>query len=215
MILNQHGINAQGGATPGEVVIDGRTYHTVTIGSRVWLVENLQYEWAGLDVSTVDNPIAGTPNTPTAWYYNNNKATYGLDGTKPCGLLYNGFALEYLINHPELLPDGWRVPNQADATALTTAANSDSTHLKCLDNAYASWPINWDGDDSLGLSMVPNGFRNGSGVFTGLDTTGSMWNSYIVNVNYHMFYVRDFNTTISMAETSSLAATGIRLVRDA
>lgn len=211
MVVTQHGRNSSRFYT---CIIGDRRYKVVKIGTRVWMAENLQYEWTGLDVSTTDTPISGTPNTPTAWYYNNDKTTYGLGGPKPCGLLYNGAAFEYLINHPELYP-GWRVPDQADATALTGSANSDSTHLKCLDNAYASWPINWNGDDSLGLNMVPNGFRNAYGVFTGLDTTGSMWNSYIANVNYHMYYVRDSNTTISMAETSSLAATGIRLVRDA
>lgn len=215
MILNQHGINAQSsGVTPDEVIIGGRVYRTVTIGDRIWLAENLQYEWPGLDVSEPDNPLTGTVTDPAAWFYNDD-VTYALDESKPCGFLYNGAAFEYLANHPELLPDGWRLPNYADQLDLrVTQANSNAAHLKVIDGTFNGWPTSWNGDDSLGFGLVPSGYRTSTGSFVQIDTNSRLRINYKVNGNY-TYLAFDTTNTVSYVENPYYdAAVPIRLVRD-
>lgn len=214
MILAHHGNNHP---KQGMVIIGGRAYKTVVIGNRVWLAENLQLTWSGLDVSTAQNPITGVVSTPTAWYYNDDEASYSLDGTKPCGLLYNGAAFEYLDNNPGLLPAGWRLPNYSDFNNLyATNAGNDTAHLKKVDGAFGGvWPSGWNGDDSLGFGMVPTGSRSSSGSFNGLNLSTSARSSYKQNGNYTYIYVTTSNTIYFYEETYYNTARPIRLVKDA
>lgn len=96
------------------VVIGGRMYPTVTIGNQVWLAENLDYKFDGCDIGA-----AGIPSTPAAWYYDNDEATYGVNGNR-YGLLYNQYAVDYLNQHlSELgIPSGWHVPSSTEWQTL-------------------------------------------------------------------------------------------------
>ena len=69
--------------TGPSVVIGGREYPVVQIGNQLWLAENLDWRWEGLTVGG-----QWQRETPGAWYYNNDEATYGVNGNK-YGLLYN------------------------------------------------------------------------------------------------------------------------------
>ena len=100
---------------PGFIDIGDRRYNTVTIGNQVWLKENLDYIFNGLNVSSEESPITGEPTVPTAWYYKD-----GIDGVYYDNrLLYNGYAIKYLEdNKSTLLPKGWHVPTLADWQTL-------------------------------------------------------------------------------------------------
>ena len=83
---------------PSIVVIGGREYKTVTIGDQTWLAENLDFKFDGLAIGEhyTDGPAAA--------YYDNDEATYGVNGNK-YGLLYNVDAVIKLIERKsELTP---------------------------------------------------------------------------------------------------------------
>ena len=163
-VYNGHGVYNMGGGGGNGLIIGGREYKTVEIGSQIWMAENLDYKFSGCNIGP-----GGTPSTPAAWYYNNNEAAYGIDGTYKCGLLYNWYAANYIENNLTLLgiPDGWHVPNFAydnndDFRKLLNELNDETyaTKIKAKDNSITSgFPLNWGGTDESNLSILPAGCR--------------------------------------------------------
>ena len=159
------------------VKIGSRRYKAVKIGNQLWMAENLDYKFP-YNGGTLPIGSSGTPTTPAAWYYGNNEATYGIDGTYKCGLLYNWYAVKYLEdNKSTLLPSGWHVPSTTEFSTLATyieGASTAGTKLKALDNSVTSnWPSGWNGTDNYNFSILPAGFRelsNAGFYFIGTET---------------------------------------------
>ena len=146
----------------GHVTIGERTYKTVKIGTQEWMAENLDYkfQYNGSQLPIGSN---GIPSTPAAWYYDDKESDYGIDGTYKCGLLYNWYAAKYLDDNKDaLLPSGWHVPALSEITAFVEAI-SDYASIKAIDNSIATnFPQNWGGNNNIGFSIIPTGFRNSS-----------------------------------------------------
>ena len=161
----------------GTVEIGGRTYKTVTIGNATWLAENLDYKFTGCDISTSEDPIAWNVTDPSAWYYDNDETTYGIDGEKKCGLLYNWYAVDYLEQHKDILIPGWHVPTSEEWDSLADAVGGYSVaglKLKAVDGSVGdSWPSNFGGTDAFGFAALPGG---DFGVyFGGIGTKAEFW----------------------------------------
>src|ERR1035437_3093980 len=91
---------------------DGNVYHTVTIGTQTWMVENLKTTKYN-DGTAIPNvtSVTGWRNLTTGAYcnYENDIA----NGTK-YGHLYNWYA----VNTGKLAPKGWHVPTDAEWQTL-------------------------------------------------------------------------------------------------
>jgi len=136
------------------VKIGDRRYKVVKIGNQLWMAENLDYKFDGLSIGT------SSSSSIRAYYINNNEATYGIDGTYKCGLMYTWYASNYLNNNKStLLPDGWHVPEQSEwDTLITTVGNNPGTKLKSLDKSVtSSWPSGWNGTNDYGFNALPGG----------------------------------------------------------
>ena len=192
------------------VTIGGRTYKTVKIGDQVWMAENLDYKFTGLTVGSWSTD-------PSAGYYNNNEGTYGIDGRRRCGLLYNWYAVKYLEDHKsELLPSGWHVPTDAEWTALIGAVGDDAgTKLKAVDNSVDSgtWPTGWDGTDDYGFGVLPAGtYREG---FAALGVYGNFWSSSENSSSYAWYYYFVSRSSVARNSQDKTRGFSIRLVKDA
>jgi uncharacterized protein (TIGR02145 family) len=159
------------------VKIGGRRYPVVKIGNQLWMAQNLDWKF---EYNGGTLPIGGSdqPRTPHAWYYNNKKSTYGIDGTYKCGLMYNWYAAKYLDdNKSTLLPDGWHVPNKTEWDALIAVCGGTSAagpKLKALDNSItSSWPSGWNGTDDYNFSLLPGGYYDGG--FYGFNVNIRVW----------------------------------------
>lgn len=188
--------------------IGGRVYRTVTIGGVTWLAENLDYKFSGCGIGG-----SGSPATPNAWYYNNDEATYGIDGARKCGLLYNWYACKLLNdNRSELVP-GWHVPTNDEWTALSNAVGGASTAGTRLKAANVSWATSWGGTDDYDFAVLPAGIRY-SGSFYYLGSGAIFWtaNEYLSTDAYSC----DFNTGASMNSNynGKTNAYSVRLVKD-
>lgn len=154
-------------------VIGGRKYLAVKIGSQVWMAENLDYKFSGCYISTPSNPITGKPSYPAAWYYNNDESTYGSAGRK-CGLLYTGYAADYLENNKlSLLPSGWRVPYKSDFDALESFCGTAKAG-KLLKSKDLPWFTDYGGADKFGMRVLPAGVYWDS-AFIGAGTSSQVW----------------------------------------
>ena len=154
------------------VLIGDRLYHYVQIGDQLWIDENLDYKFA-YDGGTLPIGASETPKTPAAWYYDNDEATYGVDGNK-YGLLYNWYAAKYLEdNKSTLLPEGWHVPSTTDWDTLATAVGGASTAVTVL-KSTTGW-TDGAGTNDYGFNGVPAGDYYGS--FRYLGSRAYFWTS--------------------------------------
>ena len=192
--------------------IGGRVYRVITIGGATWLAENLDYKFSGCEIGP-----SGSPSTPAAWYYNNDEATYGIDGTKKCGLLYNWHAVKLLNDNRDSLIPGWHVPTSAEWDALANAVGGSGvagTKLKAIDGAAdGSWPTGWNGTDDYGFAAFPAGNRH-SGSFGYLGSGAYFWTANEYSSTYA--YIRYFDTGASMSSFyyNKTNAYSVRLVKD-
>lgn len=141
----------------GELDIGGKKYKTIEIGSLIWLCENLSFLPDEIDLG-----LEGTPNTPAAWYYNNDPS----NGSR--GLLYNWYSLAVINNY---LTNGWRVASRNDLAKLKQEVGTSSYIAKYLRGKNYS-----DGTDNFGFCATPCGSRY-NGNFYSFDTEINIWSS--------------------------------------
>lgn len=214
MILT-HGANSLKRGDGDFVEIGGRRYPVVKIGNQLWMAENLDYKWTGLTIGGSYDPYEENPH---AWYYNNDEATYGIDGTYKCGLLYNWFAADYLeVNKATLLPDGWHVPTSIEFDTLATTVGGTSNagkKLKALDDSVLSnWPSGWNGTDEYGFKVLPSGRYDDQGF--------ALFNEYCLlwlSDSYSTTHAYSINISLSdnviIGGNYKLSGRVLRLVKD-
>lgn len=190
----------------GTTDIDGRTYRTVTINGVTWLAENLDLKASGIAIGQ-----SGTSSSePRANYYNNNEATYGVNGNK-YGLLYNWIAVKHLQDNRSTLIPGWHVPSTAEWDALATAVGGSSiagTKLK----STTGWSSG-NGDGSYEFEAFPAGYYYGS--FNDVGSNATFWTSS--ESSGSNAYYRRFSTSAPMDSSlnSKYRQYSVRLVKDA
>jgi uncharacterized protein (TIGR02145 family) len=189
--------------------IGGRVYRTVTIGGVTWLAENLDYKFSGCGIGGSDSPT-----TPNAWYYNNDETSYGIDGERKCGLLYNWYAVKLLDdNRGDLIP-GWHVPTSNEWNALRDAVGGYSVAGTRLKAADVSWAPSWGGADDYGFGVLPAGYYISG--FSGVGSESDFWSITVSGTGYE--YCR-FSTNASI-QSSTVSGNGrvraysVRLVKD-
>ena len=154
---------------------DGNVYHTVTIGSQVWMVENLKTT-KYRDGTAIPNIINNTDwlSLSTGAYrdYNNTSSVSTIYGK-----LYNWYAVADSRN---LCPSGWHVPSDADWTILTTYLGGESVaggKLKEIDTTHWKSP-NTGATNETGFTALPGGqFSLFSGTFDGIGSYTAWWSS--------------------------------------
>lgn len=184
------------------VEIGGRKYKTQKIGNQLWMTENLDYIFEGLNVggATLQSDVH-------AWYFNN-------DPEQSEGLLYNGYAAKYLDEHPELLPEGWRVPKSSDFGKLQVAVGGANTAGGKLKN-----PGTMNGTNYYGFNGLATGMIRSTGQFTDRNTYLRLWTPDISQTDetaqQFLTLESDKNTaTIVSFPNDKTVAYSIRLVKD-
>jgi uncharacterized protein (TIGR02145 family) len=134
--------------------IDGNIYHTVTIGTQVWMVENLKttkYRNGDPIPNVTGNAWAALTTGAYCWY-NNDAATY----KATYGALYNWYAVADSRN---IAPTGWHVPTDAEWTTLTTFLGGESVaggKLKETGTNHWTSP-NTGATNETGFTALPGG----------------------------------------------------------
>jgi uncharacterized protein (TIGR02145 family) len=174
--------------------IDGNIYHTITIGTQVWMVENLKttrYNDGTPIPLVTGGPAWANLKAPGYCFYNNdaniNKALYGA--------IYNWFT----VNTGKLCPAGWHVPIDAEWTTLTNyLGGENAAGGKMKESGISHWVTPNDGaNNSSGFTALPAGYRQDDGSFYNINDDDYWWsstvstptNSWGRNVNYNYAYV--------------------------
>ena len=142
--------------------IDGHVYHTVTIGTQVWMVENLEvtrYRNGEAIPNVTDS--AAWDNLVTGAYCDFDNKT---SNASIYGHLYNWYALNDSRN---LCPDGWHVPTDAEWAILIDYLGGEEVaggRLKGTDSLLWHSP-NTGATNESGFTGLPGGCRRHDGPF--------------------------------------------------
>jgi uncharacterized protein (TIGR02145 family) len=136
--------------------VEGNVYKTVTIGTQVWMAENLKttkYKDGEKIPLITESSESANPPTPAYYWYDNDEATYKND----YGALYNW----YTVNTGKLCPAGWHVPTEAEFNSLIAYLGSMSVAGGKLKEAgITHWESpNIGATNETGFTALPCGER--------------------------------------------------------
>ena len=208
--------------------IDGNTYHTVQIGTQVWMSENLKVthyrDGQAIPLVTGHNEWVGL--TSGAYCEYNNSAAFA----DIYGKLYNFYAL---LDPRNLAPPGWHVPTDADWKILE--GNVDSRYsvgnvawegagergydaggkLKSKSNHWSS--PNIGANDTSGFSALPAGVRDPvDGSYKSVNL-GAFFGTASAAAGENQMWYRDLwyeNSFVERLTTVKSAGGSVRLVKD-
>jgi len=158
----------------GETVadIDGNVYHKVTIGTQVWLVENLKVTRYsnGDPVPNVTKNSDWSEIKTGAWCDYENEGSNGIT----YGHLYNW---RTAADPRNICPSGWHVPTDAEWTVLDDYL---LFHVggKMKETGTAHWASpNTGATNESGFTALPGGVRSWGGLFSEIGKMAVFWSS--------------------------------------
>jgi uncharacterized protein (TIGR02145 family) len=183
---------------------DGNTYYTVTIGTQVWMRDNLKttkYRDGNFIPNITDNTWSTQTTGAYCWYNNDvtNKATYGA--------LYNFYTI---TDSRVLCPTSWHVPTDAEWTTMTTLLGGTSAYdLK--ETGTAHWLYSYGSEtNKTGFTALPGGFQNNN-----IGYYGYWWSATETSVSaatdYYMDYYSSGVVKSALAKTNGMS---VRCIHD-
>lgn len=159
---------------------DSYSYKWITIGTQMWMVENLAY------LPSVSSSYDGSYSDP--YYY-----VYGYEGTSVSsakatdnyttyGVIYNWEAAKIAC------PTGWHLPSDDEWKILEKHLGMSHSDADDIGARYSGdvgkklkstsgWIHNGNGNNSSGFNVLPGGYRTDAGGFGLLGYGGNFWSS--------------------------------------
>jgi uncharacterized protein (TIGR02145 family) len=149
--------------------VDGNVYHTITIGTQVWMVENLKTTKYrnGDPIPNITDGRAWSKLTTGGYCDYNNDTNH----STTYGRLYNWYAVNDSRN---IAPTGWHVPSDAEWTILITYLGGERVaggKLKETGTTHWGSP-NTGATNETGFTALPGDGRNIGGVFNSHGVNG-------------------------------------------
>ena len=194
---------------------DGNIYKTITIGTQIWMAENLRTTKYrnGDKISQINKDTDWVAKTTGA--YSNYNNTENLDSIATLGRLYNGYAISDRRN---ICPSGWHIPSDEEWGVLINnlgGENSAGDKMK---------QIGWQGfsNNISGFTAVPSGIRNFSdGSFEGIFDFGysgfsKFWSAseYIVDCCHNNFTLGSNVSALNKGYSGNRTGLSIRCIKD-
>jgi len=203
--------------------VDNNVYNTITIGTQVWMAENLKTTSYndGTPIPTVtdgnsnvstNDEWAGLGTGAYCWYNTGTEESPGYDDTY--GALYNWYAVDNNSATKEasnggknICPVGWHVPTDVDWNTLTTylVANLGvSTNVAKALAATTNWSTSATAGDvgndltinnSSGFTALPGGYRLSTGSFGDIGNYGLWWSSAVYDTSAAWDRGMSYNTS--------------------
>jgi uncharacterized protein (TIGR02145 family) len=150
---------------------DGNAYPTFTIGTQVWMAENLRvtHYRNGDIIPNVSYNIAwsGLLIGAYCWFDNDTSNKYGP--------LYNFYAVD---DSRGLCPTGWHATSDAEWTTLTIYLGGPNIAGGKMKSVSSLWAVpNTDATNNSGFSGLPGGNRQPDGNFDSESGSGHWWTS--------------------------------------
>ena len=150
---------------------DGNVYDTVTIGTQVWMKENLKttkYNDGTPIPLVTDSATWVSLSTPAYCWYNNDEPKY----KDKYGALYNW----YTVNTGKLCPLGWHIPSRNELEILMDYLENSNVGGKLKETGTSNWNApNTGATNETGFTALPGGRRWDKGSFFNLGASGVWW----------------------------------------
>lgn len=160
--------------SPTVTDIDGNVYRTVQIGGQCWMAEDLKTTRNndGSDIPNVTDSVAWTQLNSSAWCNYENSSSYDAI----YGKLYNWYAAA----SPNICPQGWHMPTDADWQQLEAALGMPANELGLT--GYRGDDQNVGGKmKTTTLWNAPNTGANNQSGFTGRPGGSRQYNNGFFN----------------------------------
>jgi uncharacterized protein (TIGR02145 family) len=180
----------------------GNIYPIVTIGTQVWMAENLRTtkfrDGSSIPVVTdsaqwTNNLFNGNPSLKSMMcWYNNDSLT---NAANKIGALYTWYSIDPASNgNKNVCPTGWHIPTDDEWITLTTFLGGVSVaggQMKSTNTLYWFDP-NKDATNISGFSGLGGGYRFDDGSFQNMGYFGYWWSATEVDPDeakyYNLFY---------------------------
>jgi uncharacterized protein (TIGR02145 family) len=216
--VRAYAINSAGTAYGNQVTfntliadIEGNLYNIVTIGTQVWMAENLRATKYNDNTSiplVTDNTAWGNLITPGYCWYNNDETT----NKQLLGALYNWNT----VITEKLCPAGWHVPTDDQWTTLTTYLGGESiAGGKLKETGNIHWTNgNVGATNETGFTALPGGDRDYNGLFSRIGMTGT-WQSSTPYVGKGMYIIMYGNqAAVSHSSSAKVNGYSVRCLKD-
>jgi uncharacterized protein (TIGR02145 family) len=198
---------------PGTIIdIDGNVYHTVTIGTQVWLKESLKvtHYRNGDPISHGKGKALFKSTTEDGAYYdyNNDPAN-----SVVYGRLYTWYAI---ANASILAPIGFHVATYEEWTTLVAyLGGPDVAGGKLKEEGTAHWSSPNAATNETGFTALPAGaWDNTSGNFTFLGQFNMIWSSTEITWGACAFTLISGVTNITHGEVNKHMGYSVRCIMD-
>lgn len=158
---------------------DGNIYIAVTIGTQVWMAENLRTtkynDNSDIPLVTDYTAWAGL-TTPAYCWYDNSESTNKL----PYGALYTWYVVDPASNGGKnVCPVGWHVPGYSEWSVLINYLGRERVAGgKLKESGTTHWnPPNTGATNETGFTALPGGYRFGDVKFYEIGNNGIWWSS--------------------------------------
>ena len=159
----------QGSSSVGSLVDkrDGQTYRTVTIGSQIWMAENLNYATSGSYCYNDDTTYCSKYGRLYKWAAAVGKSQADCGPGNSC-VLPSG-------DVQGVCPDGWHLPSTDDWAVLELTAGGWYKSGHAL-KSTSGWSVR-NGSDQFSFSALSAGERSRDGKYSGLGSSSTFWTS--------------------------------------
>jgi uncharacterized protein (TIGR02145 family) len=194
--------------------IEGNSYKTISIGTQVWMTENLKttrYNDGSTIPLVADPAIWSNLTTPSYCWYNNEEAAY----KNLYGALYNWYA----VNTGKLCPIGWHVPSEDEWIIIESYLGGVEVAGKKLKEAgFVHWKLTQGSKTATnesGFTSLPSGMRWELGDFNNIEKYNFFWSSTpcgLTGARYRLQSVYDDENSDGC--TSDKRGGSVRCVKD-
>lgn len=162
---------------------DGNIYTSVTIGTQVWMVENLKttkYK-DGTAIPLVTSGFEWIDLTSPGYCFYENDPNY----KDPYGALYNG----YVVSTGKLCPSGWHVPTDAEWHTLILHLDANAQYVpsggyesqiaadKLKETGTSHWVSPNTGTNEFGFTALGTGWRSSGSNFYNIKKGSVFWSA--------------------------------------
>lgn len=201
--------------------IDGNIYNMVTIGTQIWMKENLKttkYRNGDVIPTITDGIEWSALKKGAQCNYNNDPAN-----AAKYGKLYNWYAVYESRN---IAPTGWHVATDVEWTTLTNYVSANLGNSGSIAKALASktgwsYSINANavGNDltrnnSTGFSALACGKRNINGTFASIGDDGIWWSSTESSIGSAWYRDIDYGSASVYRDINQVYGFSVRCIKD-